>query len=228
MQHSKSRSARLARGFTIAEMLTVTVLFGLLLTTIAADIPAVLRSPSQMQAQVDEVDAGALALYKVQRDARQGDVNGVFNCTTTPVVLCAQQVGVAPQVTQALAIAGDNGLTQFVKQSGPDSGQTKWQGYVVYWLAPSATGVGLDLMRAYEPIQINFVNGIPQFLAADATTSVTTAMLISTPSVAAPDVRQLLASVTPANGMVALQMIAGVNRGDITGILLQGNTYARN
>jgi type II secretory pathway pseudopilin PulG len=224
MQHSKSHSARSARGFTIAEMLTVTVLFGLLLTTIAAVIPAVLRSPAQMQAQVDEVDAGALALYKVQRDARQGDVNGVFNCTTTPIVLCAQQVGFNPVNTQALAIAGDNGTTQFVKNNG----MTKWQGYVVYWLAPSAAGVGMDLMRAYEPNNFRFVNGLPVFDPLEATACASLAVAISSPSVAAPDVRQLMASVTPANGIIALQMIAGVNRGDITGITLHGNTYARN
>ena len=228
MRHSKSRSARLARGFTIAELLTVTVLFGLLLTTIAAVIPAVLRSPSQMQAQVDEVDAGALALYKVQRDARQGDVNGVFNCTTSPTVICTQQIGSVPMNTQAIAIAGDNGSSQFVYQNGQHAGETKWQGYVVYWLAPSAAGIGMDLMRTFEPYAIGFSNGLPVFVSADATTCVALAVLQPSPSVAAPDVRQLLASVTPANGMIALQMVAGVNRGDVTGITLQGNTYARN
>jgi type II secretory pathway pseudopilin PulG len=218
---------RFARGFTIAELLTVTVLFGLLLTTIAAVIPAVLRSPTQMQAQVDEVDAGALALYKVQRDARQSDINGVFNCSTAPVVACTQQTGSTPVNTQAIAIAGDDGTTQFVNVVN-NIGQTKWKGYVIYWLAPSAAGVGMDLMRAFEPIAIGFQNGKPSFYPSDATSCVTTAVAATSPSVAAPDVRQLLASVTLANGIVALQMVAGVNRGDITGITLQGNTYARN
>ena len=225
MPRSKSRSARYSRAFTIAELLTVGVLFGLLLATVAAVVPAVLKSPSQMQAQVDEVDAAALALYKVQRDARQSDVNGVFDCTTAPVPNCTQQVGANPVNTQAIAIAGDNGLTQFVGGNG----QTKWQGYVVYWLAPSAAGVGMDLMRAYEPVNpFPFNNNVPQFNATDATACVALAVLIGSPSVAAPDVRQLMSSVTPANGMIALRMIAGINRGDVTGITMQGNTYARN
>jgi type II secretory pathway pseudopilin PulG len=225
MRPNKFHSVRRARGYTIAELLTVTVLFGLLLTTVAAVMPAVLKSPSQMQAQVDEVNSAALALYKVQRDARQSDVNGVFNCTTAPVVACAQQLGSKAIKTQAIAIAGDDGQTQFVNQVG----QTKWQGYVVYWLAPSATGVGVDLMRSFQTIQ-NFpiFNNVPQFRATDADIAVTAALLLSSPSVAAPDVRQLLSSVTPANGIVALQMVAGVNRGDQTSITLQGNTYARN
>jgi type II secretory pathway pseudopilin PulG len=227
MRRNRSRSARLARGYTIAELLTVTVLFGLLLTTVAAVMPAVLKSPAQMQAQVDEVNAAALALYKVQRDTRQSDVGGVFNCTTAPVVACAQQVGSIPIATQAIAIAGDNGGTQFVNQQ---TGQTKWQGYVVYWLAPSVSGVGLDLMRAFElvqPFPLN-PNGSPNFQASNAVNSVTSAIAAASPSVAAQDVRQLLASVSPANGIVALQMVAGVNRGDKTSITLQGNTYARN
>jgi type II secretory pathway pseudopilin PulG len=225
MRHNKSRSARFARAFTIAELLTVLVLFGLLLTTVAAVIPAVLRSPAQMQAQVDEVNAAALALYKVQRDARQSDINGVFNCTTAPTVSCTQVTGSIPAVTQAIAIAGDNGTTQFVDQYG----QTKWKGYVVYWLAPSTSGVGLDLMRAFVGIQFQYnPNHSPQFLATDATTCVTAAVSAPSPSVAAQDVRQLASSVTLADGIVALQMAAGVNRGDKTSVTLQGNTYARN
>jgi len=225
MRPNKSRSARLARGYTIAELLTVTVLFGLLLTTVAAVMPVVLKSPTQMQAQVDEVNAAALALYKVQRDARQSDVNGVFNCTIAPIVTCAQQVGLLPQPTQAIAIAGDSGGSQFVKGNG----ETKWQGYVVYWLAPSASGVGMDLMRSFQGmINFPFINNVPVFQASDATAAVTGAIAQASPSVASPDVRQLLSSVTLANGIVALQMVAGVNRGDKTSITLQGNTYARN
>lgn len=227
MRRNKSRSARFARGFTIAELLTVLVLFGLLLTTVAAVVPTVLRSPNQMQAQVDEVNAAALALYKVQRDTRQSDVNGVFNCTTAPMVTCAQQIGSTPINTQAIAIAGDDGSPQFVNQQ---TDQTKWKGYVVYWLAPSASGVGLDLMRAFVPVpgNIPLLNGNPVFQASDAMNCVTTAIGLASTSVDAQDVRQLLASVTPANGMVALQLVAGVNRGDQTSITLQGNTYARN
>ncbi len=226
MRRNKSRSARFERAFTIAELLTVLVLFGLLLTTVAAVIPVILHSPNQMQAQVDEVNAAALALYKVQRDTRQSDVGGVFNCTTAPLVTCAQQIGSIPVGTQAIAIAGDDGQPQFVNQNS----QTKWKGYVVYWLAPSISGVGTDLMRAFVavPGQFPLLNGNPVFKTTDAVFCVTTAITLASTSVDAQDVRQLLASVTPANGMVALQLVAGVNRGDQTSITLQGNTYARN
>jgi type II secretory pathway pseudopilin PulG len=227
MRPSKYRSARHARGFTLAEILTVAVLFSMLLSTIVAVIPAVMRAPAQMQSQVDEVNAAALALYKVQRDARQSDVNGVFNCTTLPIPLCSQQVG-PPTQTQAIAIAG-NDSSQFFNSGGQNSGQTTWAGYTLYWLAPSSSGIGLDLMRAYEPevIPLN-LNGVPQFQAAQAQLALTMALLISSPDVAAGDVRKLLVGVTPANGIVALQMSAGVNRGDQTELTLYGNTYARN
>jgi type II secretory pathway pseudopilin PulG len=226
MRHNKSRRARLERGFTIAELLTVCVLFGMLLTTIALVIPAVLKAPAQMQAQVDEVDAAALALYKVQRDARQSDVNGVFDCSTSPIVVCTQQSGAV--ATQAIAIAGDDGSSQFVNIGGLGVDQTKWKGYVVYWLAPSITGVGLDLMRAFVPESISFSpSGLPVFDPVVAGTAVTLAIALASPTVAAPDVRQLAAGISPGN-IISLQMIAGVNRGDITGITLHGDTYARN
>jgi prepilin-type N-terminal cleavage/methylation domain-containing protein len=230
MRPNKFRSTRRERGFTLAEILTVAVLFGMLLSTIAAVIPAVMRAPAQMQSQVDEVNAAALALYKVQRDARQSDVKGVFNCTTLPLVVCSQQVGPNPVATQALAIAGDDGGSQFFNSvNGQTSGQVKWQGYVVYWLAPSASGIGLDLMRTFVPETISFNNlGLPVFDPLVAQLAVTTGLLLPNPTVAAGDVRQLLVGVTPANGIIALRMIAGVNRGDQTELTLYGNTYARN
>ncbi len=223
MRQNKSRRARLERGFTLAEILTVAVLFGLLLSTIVAVIPSVMRAPAQIQSQVDEVNAAALALYKVQRDARQSDVNGVFNCATLPVPLCSQQVGQNPASTQAIAIAG-NDSSQFFVQTG----QNFWQGYVVYWLAPSASGVGTDLMRAFEPVPFTFQNGLPMFKQADAVTALTAALLLPSSTVAAGDVRQLLSSVSPSDGIIALRMVAGVNRGDQTELTLYGNTYARN
>lgn len=227
MRPSKFRSTRHARGFTLAEILTVAVLFGMLLTTIAAVIPAVMRAPAQMQSQVDEVNAAALALYKVQRDARQSDVNGVFNCTTLPIVVCSQQVG-APAQTQAVAIAG-NDSSQFFITGGQNSGQASWTGYTVYWLAPSASGIGQDLMRAFEPVGIPLLgNGLPNFRSIDAQTAMTLALVLPSPDVAAGDVRKILVGVTPANGIIALQMSAGVNRGDQTELTLYGNTYARN
>jgi prepilin-type N-terminal cleavage/methylation domain-containing protein len=223
MRPSKYRSTRHERGFTLAEILTVAVLFGMLLSTIAAVIPAVMRAPAQMQSQVDEVNAAALALYKVQRDARQSDVGGVFNCTTLPVPLCSQQIG-PPVPTQAIAIAG-NDSSQFFSQT---SGEANWQGYTLYWLAPSASGIGMDLMRAYEPQVIPLNLGVPQFTTTQAQTALTLALLLASPDVAAGDVRKLQVGVTPANGIIALRMSAGVNRGDQTELTLYGNTYARN
>ena len=56
------------RGTTIAEVLTVTVIIGMLLSAMVVIVPLLVKAPAQMQSQVDEVNTAAIALYKIRRD----------------------------------------------------------------------------------------------------------------------------------------------------------------
>src|ERR1700688_2115284 len=71
---------------------------------------------------------------------------------------------------------------------------------------PPLPASGLVLCVFFTGTQFQFINNVPQFQTADAVTAVTAAIAQASPSVAAPDVRQLLSSVTPADGIVALRM----------------------
>ena len=93
---------RQRRGFTIAEVLTVFVIVGLMLSAIAFAMPLFMRAPSEAQSQVDGVESAALALYRVQRDVRQSDVNGIFECSLPPSPTCSIVAPPAPGNTPPL------------------------------------------------------------------------------------------------------------------------------
>jgi len=56
---------RKQRGTSIAEVLTVTVIIGMLLSAMVVIVPMLIRAPAQMQGQVDDVNTAAIALYKI-------------------------------------------------------------------------------------------------------------------------------------------------------------------
>jgi prepilin-type N-terminal cleavage/methylation domain-containing protein len=122
------------RGVTLAELMTVMVIFGLISTVVAAVIGPMLRAPNQEQAKVDTIQAVAKALYLMQRDVRQTTKGGVYYCTNVvPTTCTAPAVGATPAPAQTLVITspriGPSGALNI-----SSSGAALQQGYNVYWL----------------------------------------------------------------------------------------------
>ena len=120
------------RGMTIAELLSVTAVLGLLVSSVAFIIGPLLRSQSHTQAKVDTVQAAAMALYRLERDLRNSSVDQIFACTTSGLPVCTSPPA-APAPTQAIVIgsAFQNGLGAFQLAA---TGLPKWQGATVYWI----------------------------------------------------------------------------------------------
>jgi prepilin-type N-terminal cleavage/methylation domain-containing protein len=225
------------RGFSIAEVLTVTVILGILLTAMAMVAPSMLRAPNQMQAQVDQVNTAALALYKIRRDFSEGDTSGVMGCNVTPVVTCSA-LGPGLTSVQAMAvITAENPPGAFnVDTSGPNSGYPQWQAFYIYWLAPDSNGVSFDLMRAWEPVSacgcgtISSFNGVPQNVtSAMVQPLVTAAMAISPAPVLTNYIEQLNLGDNPGSSIINFELVAGTfNGADQTQTDFQADTYARN
>jgi prepilin-type N-terminal cleavage/methylation domain-containing protein len=214
------------RGFTIAEVMTVLVIVGLILAVIAMITPMIFRSQSQVQAQTDSIQSTALALYKVQRDVRQSNIGGVLACTTVPVVVCTQPSASNAQQTQAIAIVtADNGSGQFVPNN---AGSPKWHGFVLYWLTPNADGTSNDLKRAYYgwPGNLNLTT-LPT-VEADAVVAVTNVLGSQNSVSVAQDVRTLRMSVDTSNNIVLLGLDGGNTTGNVSSLDLTSNSYVRN
>jgi len=220
---------RYQRGFSIAEVLTVSVICGMLLTAMAIIVPAVLSAPRQLQSQVDDVNTAAIALYKIRRDFSESDTTGVLGCTTTPLVSCASYTVLTP--VMALAVASpDNGSGQFVDQI---TGYPNWQGIIVYWLVPNASGTAYDIMRAYigppTAVVTTGPGGVPVIKAVDAQAAVTAAMLISPPPVLSNYITNMSVGVDPVTNIVQFSLTAGTTSGSAqSSTKFWSNTYARN
>ncbi len=225
MKHSR-------RGFSIPEVLTVTVIIGMLLSAMVVIVPMLAKAPMQMQSQVDQVNTAALALYKIRRDFSEGDTSGLMACTTSPVVSCSAASPGMPAV-QALAVAtAENSSGAF--QVDAATGNPKWQGFYIYWLVPNATGTSNDLMRAYEAPGLGVLgiapNGSPTGVtAAVVNPLVTAAMAISPPPVLSNDIRSMSMGDTASTSTVNFKLVVGTTSGaDPTLTNFMSNTYARN
>ena len=221
---------RQQRGTTIAEVLTVTVILGMLLSAMVVIVPLLVKAPNQMQGQVDDVNTAAVALYKIRRDFSEGDARGVMGCNTTPVVSCSTP-GVGMTSVQALAVAtAENSSGAF--QIDPN-GNPQWQGFYVYWLVPNSAGTAYDLMRAWEPASIyvsTSPGGAPVSVNAGTVNPLVIAALSLSP---APVLTNYISSMslgdTTSTSTIQFQLVAGTTGGtDQTHTNFQSNTYARN
>jgi prepilin-type N-terminal cleavage/methylation domain-containing protein len=225
------------RGFSIAEVLTVTVILGILTSALTVVVPEMLHAPLQMQSQVDQVNTAALALYKIRRDLSEADTSGVMGCTITPVVSCnALGNGLTPEQAVAVVTAenppGTFNVNTADNASGNNIGYPAWQGFYIYWLVPDQSGQAYDLMRAYEvsPSTITATNGVPNNInAAMVNPLVTAAMAISPPPTLTNYIEQIEVGDNPGSSIINFELIAGTfSGGNITQTDFQGDTYARN
>jgi type II secretory pathway pseudopilin PulG len=213
---------RSGRGFTVAEVLTVVVIVGLILSVVAMIVPLLLKAPPQVQAQVDSVDSAALALYRVQRDVRQSDTKGIFNCTIAPTVSCAQPQG-QPTTTPALLVATANPNGQFQSDK---YGNPNWQGFIVFWLVPNSDGTSNSLERGFYAAPINFAD--PPGTLQQAIAALTFELTDPNAMTLSQDVQSLSASIDPFSSIVALKLVGGNVKGDVTSLSLTSNSYVRN
>jgi prepilin-type N-terminal cleavage/methylation domain-containing protein len=217
--------ARRQRGFSVAEVLTVIVIVGLMMSVIAFSMPLFLRSSDEAQSQVDNVNTAALALYKMQHDVRPSNVYGVFTCNTAPIVSCnVTAPGPTPLPTaQAVVMltADQGGLFQIDSNGNP-----KWQGFFVYWLTPNADGSSNELRRSFVPLALPI---IPLNLrTTDAVAAVTAVLGLTGYTTIAQDVRTMSAAIDTTNSVVYLQVDGGDNKGNLSSLQLSGNSYVRN
>lgn len=221
------------RGFTIAEMLTVLFVVGLMLGAVAFAMPLFMNAPVQAQSQVTEVQSSALALYRMQHDARQSDINGMFTCAMQPVVSCATPappvVGQPATVQAVVMVTADDGSGVF-EDNGTDTGLPQWQGFVVYWLVPNADGTSNELRRAYLDYPITpGLGGEPEVLPSDAVAAITAILAPAfSYETVAQDVVDMRLAFDTTNSIADIVIDGGQNTGNKSSISLSGNSYVRN
>ena len=128
-----SPSRRPQRGYTIAELLSVVFILALIMSLVALIIGPIMRSQSQTQAKVDTVQAADTALYRLERDLRNTDINQIYSCTISASPVCsAPATTLTNTAAIVLASAYKSGTGPF--QLVTLTGQPAWQGATVYWV----------------------------------------------------------------------------------------------
>jgi hypothetical protein len=188
----------------------------------------ILTAQTVEQTSTGEIQAVDAALYRLQRDVRQSDTNGIFVCTSVNNAITCTQASAFNSPTDAPALAI---LTAESGGSGPtrwdSSGHPLWTGFKVYWLAAGADGS--DAMYiAFEPASVS-LSAEPSVLNADAAQAVSAALATSGPDRVADDILSLQSYADVTKDHVALRITALENPSDPSSQLsVQGDAYARN
>lgn len=224
--HRKPASER--RGTTLPEVLVVVVLTAVILTMVATLSTPMFAASNSEEAKVDTIRSLGQAKYRIQRDIRQSDVNGIFVCTQTNGSFTCTPASnyTTPTDSPYLAIlslhAGGNGTINW-----DPTGRPAWTGFEVYWLAPNASGVK-QLLHAFSAANIP-PGTAPTILNADVVNAVSAAANASSPESVALGVSDMQTAVEVARDRVAFRLFAQSTEGQSTNeTSLQADVFARN
>jgi len=213
------------RGYSLAELVSGMFVFGLLSTFVVIILAPLMSAPNIQQAKIDTVQTGSAALYRLQRDIREGQVNGVYTCSYPAPSICVTP-SAAPTLgsVQVLAIltARANGNDYSVLSN---TGWPAWQGFQVYWLAPDGSGNGTyNLMYAFH--QSGFQPGSP---ASGADTAVTAALQSNSATTIARNILSLNVDQDANSKTIGLSVsVQSTVSGKVNETTYQGDSFARN
>jgi hypothetical protein len=219
-----SKGNRGYRAFSALELLFATGILGIGISMALIITIPMFRAPNQMVAKVDSLDGAVTGMYRIQRDLRMSDVNGVWICSTGPVS-CSRP---ATTYASTTALAVISPMSGGAAQWSSSTGQAAWTGVQVYWLKTNSSG-GSDLWQVFEAISGlgTGTTGAQSMTASQAQTAVTSALTSASAIIAAPNVTQL--SVSAYSQIIGLKFGAVVDRGGrINETSFESDTFARN
>jgi hypothetical protein len=218
------------RGTTMAELLTVTVVLGLLLSFAISLVAPVLSAPSKLQSKVDTLQSVTSGLYRLQRDIRTSDIGGDWACTSGATPTCTQSYSSltsTPVLAVVTALSSSNVFTYNSTTGSSTVGEPIWQGVMVYWVAASTSG-GSNLKRAFVAF-VTPIQAPTMPTQAQVQTAVITALALSSAFVAVPHIGQLLVDFNSATHVIGLKLVTtGTEDGRTNETSYESDTYARN
>jgi hypothetical protein len=214
------------RGYSLAELLSGMFVLALISTFVVIIMLPLMSAPNIQQAKIDTVQTGSMALYRLQRDIREGQVNGVYACSYPGPSICLTP-STAPTLgsVQALAIltARLNGNDYSVLSN---TGWPSWQGFQVYWLVPDGSANGTyNLMYAFHQS-----NGfLPGSLASGADTAVTAALQSNSATTVARNILSLNIDQDANSKTIGASVsVQSTVDGKVNETTYQGDSFARN
>lgn len=216
------------RGVSLVEILVVCGIAGVVGSLVVALCGPMLSASQAERASLLEIQTMDSTLYRMQRDARQSDPNGIFVCTGAGASLsCSQASSLAvPTNIYCLAI-----LTARPNGSGSaawdTSGRPAWVGFSVYWLTADQLGT-YTLLNAFGSANVP-TGSNPAVLNSDVIAAVDQAMTSASAETVALGIQSLQSMVDVTTDRVAIRL-SGQNKsgGSTAELSVQGDAYARN
>jgi type II secretory pathway pseudopilin PulG len=210
------------------EIMTVTIIAIIVMTIVASLFTSIAGAAGAEQMDSDLVQSANDALYRIQRDVRQSDPNGIFACSVTGgAVACTPGSDLTtPTDVQYLAVLtardGGDGMVQW-----DISGRPAWTGFTIYWLSPDGSGAN-DLASGFAPAQIA-PGANPAILNADVINAVSDVTAVANPSIIAHSISGIQTMVDIATDRVAIRITSQSTDGSNTNSTsVQSDAYARN
>lgn len=224
--HRKPDSKR--RGVSLPELLIVFGIASLVGTAVVALCHPMLSASQAEHASLQEIQMMDSTLYRLQRDARQSDPNGIFVCTGSGVNLSCSQASSLTTPTDITCLAmltarpGDTG-----RAAWDPNGRPAWVGFSVYWMTPDTVGT-YTLMSGFGSANVP-VGTNPAILNSDVIGAVNQAMTSANAETVALGIKQLQTMVDISTDRMVLRLVGqNTSNGSTAELSVEGDAYARN
>lgn len=213
---------------TLAETLVAMVVLGMFLTLVVALVRPLLNAPDQIQAKTSTVQTAAQVLYRIQRDLRMSDANGIYICTSDVIPTCTLPTATLADATRVAIVTplDSNGQLQIDSTANAAA----WTGVRVYCLAANGTGTD-DISYGFAAIAgiAPGADGVKALSTSTVASAVAQACAAGNATTAATNVDRLQLGVDPASGTIGLRLVARTKAGDKTNeTAYRGEIHARN
>jgi hypothetical protein len=216
------------RGQSIMEVLIVMMIGTWAIALVVGLCKPMLTAQDSEQASMEQIQVMSSTLYRLERDVRQSDPNGIFMCANVAGVITCNQASNYFQPTDVSCLAV---LTAQVNGTGPtrwdSTGRPDWKGFNVYWLVPDALGTN-TMFFAFSSAGV--VHGLgATVLNEDAASAAADAIANTGALPVAHDILHFQSMVDVNKDRVALRLVGRTTaRGASNQMTVEGDAYARN
>jgi prepilin-type N-terminal cleavage/methylation domain-containing protein len=216
------------RGVSLPELMVVTGIAGIVGSVMVALCQPMLSASQAEHASSQEIQTMDSTLYRMQRDARQTDPNGVFVCTGAGATLACSQASNLTTPTDVTCLAMLTARPLGTGSASWDaSGRPVWVGFSVYWLSADQLGT-YSLANGFGSANVP-VGSNPAVLNSDVIGAVNQAVSSSDAVTIALGIERLQSMVDVSTDRIALRLVGKNKSGGATAELsVEGDAYARN
>lgn len=216
------------RGVSIPELLVVFGIASLVGTAVVALCHPMLSASQAERASLQEIQTMDSTLYRIQRDARQTDPNGVFVCTGSGGALTCSQASTLTTPTDVYCFAMLTARTNGTGGATWDAnGRPAWAGFSVYWLVADSSGT-YTLMNGFGPANVP-IGSNPAILNSDVIDAVNQSMASADATTVALGIKQFQTMVDVSTDRMVIRLVGQTQyNGSTAELSVEGDAYARN